>query len=62
MRPLGCDNDAHDGGGGENNRLDLKEIRWEGVEWIHLFEDSNQWWVCYQYDDEFIKYGYLLKR
>ena len=34
-----------DGGGGDdaNNRMDLKETEWESVEWIHLFQDSNQW-------------------
>jgi hypothetical protein len=27
----------------ENTRTVLKEIAWEGVEWIHLTEDRNQW-------------------
>jgi hypothetical protein len=27
----------------ENNvNVDLKEIRWKGVDWIHLAEDRNQ--------------------
>jgi hypothetical protein len=26
-------------------RLDLREIGWEGVEWIHLAEDRDQWWA-----------------
>jgi hypothetical protein len=28
----------------ENNiRMDLRVIEWEGVEWIHLVQDSDQW-------------------
>jgi hypothetical protein len=27
----------------ENIRLDLREIRWEVVGWIHLAQDRNQW-------------------
>jgi hypothetical protein len=23
--------------------MDLKEIRWEIVEWIHLIQDGNKW-------------------
>jgi hypothetical protein len=23
--------------------MDLKEIRWEGVDWIHLAQDRGQW-------------------
>jgi hypothetical protein len=26
-----------------NIRLDLSEIRWEGVDWIHVAQDRNQW-------------------
>jgi hypothetical protein len=30
--------------GWENNiRMDLREIGWEGVDWIHLGKDRN-WW------------------
>jgi hypothetical protein len=25
--------------------MDLKEIRWKSVDWIHLALDSDQWWV-----------------
>jgi hypothetical protein len=25
-------------------RMDLGQISWEGVEWIQLAEDRNQWW------------------
>jgi hypothetical protein len=28
----------------ENNiRMDLREIWWEGVDWMHLTEDRDQW-------------------
>jgi hypothetical protein len=27
----------------DNIRMDLREIGWEGVDWIHLAEDRNQW-------------------
>jgi len=23
----------------------LREIRWEGVDWMHLVQDRYQWWV-----------------
>jgi hypothetical protein len=23
--------------------MDLREIGWEGVDWIHMVEDSDQW-------------------
>jgi hypothetical protein len=23
--------------------MDLREIRWEGVDWIHLAQDRDQW-------------------
>jgi hypothetical protein len=25
--------------------MDLKEIQWEAVDWMHLVEDRDQWWV-----------------
>jgi hypothetical protein len=25
-------------------RMDLGEIAWQDVEWIHLVQDRNQWW------------------
>jgi len=28
----------------ENMRMDLREIGWEGVDWIHLIQDRNEWW------------------
>jgi hypothetical protein len=27
-----------------NIRMNLRETGWEGVNWIHLSQDSNQWW------------------
>jgi hypothetical protein len=27
----------------ENIRIDLREIGWEGVDWIHLAQDRDQW-------------------
>jgi len=27
----------------DNMRLDLREIWWEGVDWIHLDQDRDQW-------------------
>jgi hypothetical protein len=26
-----------------NIRMDLREIGWEGVDWIHLAQDRDQW-------------------
>jgi hypothetical protein len=28
-----------------NIRMDLREIEWEGVDWIHLSQDMDQWEV-----------------
>jgi hypothetical protein len=25
--------------------MDLREIGWEGVDWIHLAQDKDQWWA-----------------
>jgi hypothetical protein len=31
--------------GQENNiKMDLRKIGWEGVAWMHLAEDRDQWW------------------
>jgi hypothetical protein len=27
----------------DNIRMDLRETGWEGVEWIHLAQDRDQW-------------------
>jgi hypothetical protein len=29
----------------DNIRIDLREIRWEVVVWMHLAQDRDQWWV-----------------
>jgi hypothetical protein len=29
----------------DNIRMDLREIGWEGVDWIHLAQDRDQWWT-----------------
>jgi hypothetical protein len=26
-------------------RIDLREIGWEGVDWIHLAQDKDKWWA-----------------
>jgi hypothetical protein len=25
--------------------MDLEEIGWEGVEWMHLAQERDQWWA-----------------
>jgi len=27
----------------DNIRMDLREMQWEGMEWINLAQDSDQW-------------------
>jgi hypothetical protein len=29
----------------DNIRMDLMERGWEGVDWIHLAQDRDQWWA-----------------
>jgi hypothetical protein len=29
----------------DNIKMDLREIGWEGVNWMHLAQDRDQWWV-----------------
>jgi len=29
----------------DNSRKDLREIVWEGVDWIHLAQDRDRWWA-----------------
>jgi hypothetical protein len=29
----------------DNIRMDLTEIEWEGVDWIHLAQDRDLWWT-----------------
>jgi hypothetical protein len=28
---------------GDNIRMDLRKIEWEGVDWMHLAQDREQW-------------------
>jgi len=30
----------------DNIRMDLREVGWEGVNWIHLTQDRDQWQAC----------------
>jgi len=25
--------------------MDLRELEWEGVDWMYLAEDGDQWWA-----------------
>jgi hypothetical protein len=25
--------------------VDLREVGWEGVDWVHLAQDRGQWWT-----------------
>jgi hypothetical protein len=29
----------------DNNKIDLEEIEWEYVDWIHLAHSRDQWWA-----------------
>jgi len=29
----------------DNIRMDLREVEWEGGDWIHLAQDRDQWWA-----------------
>jgi hypothetical protein len=29
---------------GDTIRMDVREIGWEGVDWIHVAQDRDQWW------------------
>jgi hypothetical protein len=29
----------------DNIRMDLRELEWEGVDWMYLAEDGDQWWA-----------------
>jgi len=28
-----------------NVRMGLREMRWKGVDWVHLGQDRDQWWA-----------------
>jgi hypothetical protein len=34
----------HRRGWEDNMRLDLREIGWKGVDWMHMTQDRDQWW------------------
>jgi hypothetical protein len=36
------DHDKDLGVDGRNIKVDLKEVRWEGMDWIHLAQDREQ--------------------
>jgi hypothetical protein len=40
-RPLGRHNRRWE----DNIRMDLREIRWEVVDWMHLTQNRDQWWA-----------------
>jgi hypothetical protein len=29
----------------DNIKLDVRKIRWGGMDWIHLAQDREQWWA-----------------
>jgi hypothetical protein len=29
----------------DNFKIDLREIGWDGVDWIDLAQDRDQWWA-----------------
>lgn len=39
-RPLGKHTRGRD-----NIKMDLKETGWDGMDWIHLAQDRDQWWT-----------------
>jgi hypothetical protein len=28
-----------------NSEMDLKDIYWDGIDWIHLAQDRCEWWA-----------------
>lgn len=32
--------------------MDFQETEWEGVDWIHLLKNRDQWWSRYIYGNE----------
>jgi hypothetical protein len=39
-RPLGRPSSRWE----DNITMDLKEIQWEDVDWIHMAQDGSHWW------------------
>jgi hypothetical protein len=29
----------------DDNEMDFSEAGWEGVDWVHLVQDRDQWWA-----------------
>jgi len=29
----------------DNIKMDLKKLRWQGVDWVQLAQDGVQWWA-----------------
>jgi hypothetical protein len=29
----------------DNIRIDLREMGWEGVDWMNVTQDRDQWWI-----------------
>jgi len=29
----------------DNIKMDVREVGWEGVDWMHLDQDRDQWWA-----------------
>jgi hypothetical protein len=40
-RPLGSARHRFE----DNIRMDLRETGWEGVDWMHLTQERDQWWA-----------------
>jgi hypothetical protein len=38
---------------GDNIRMDLREMWWEAVEWMHLAQDGDQWRDSCEQDNKF---------
>jgi hypothetical protein len=36
----------------DNIRMDLRDIDWEALDWVHLAQDRDQWWVLGEHGNE----------
>jgi hypothetical protein len=43
-KPEGRDHSEDLGADGKNIRMNLPEIGWDVVDWMHLTQDRGQWW------------------
>jgi hypothetical protein len=39
-RPLGRETQV-----GDNIKMDLREVGWDGIDWIHVTQNRDQWWA-----------------